>query len=125
MSTLNRPLFSTIGLALIVFLGGCASNTTRPAPEVAHVDMPANATLVTSGEVKSASATLRVNGLSCPLCATNVDAQLKKLPGVLAVQTDLGKGLVRVGLNSPYPTTDEIAKAIDNAGMTLVSISTP
>lgn len=64
---------------------------------------------------------MRVNGLSCPLCATNIEGQLKRLPGVNIVDIDLDQGLVSVSMGGKErPTRAQIARAIEDAGFTVV-----
>lgn len=71
------------------------------------------------------SATMRVNGMSCPKCANNIERQLTSLAGVESVDIDLGRGVVGVGFTpgAPHPSEAQLAKAINNTGFTLVSIS--
>lgn len=71
-------------------------------------------------------ATLWVTGLGCPLCAHNIDQQLKELPGVRAVRVDLGNGKVTAALaDSNPPTKDQLARAIVASGFTLTNIQMP
>lgn len=73
--------------------------------------------------VSGSAATLVVNGMSCPLCVTNLDKQLLRMPGVLAVQPNLNDGRVLVTVKplSP-PTRGELAKAVHESGFTLIRI---
>jgi copper chaperone CopZ len=80
----------------------------------------------TDAPIDSPTATLVVHGMSCPLCANNVDKQLLRVPGVQNVEIDMGDGSVRVQLaDSPRPSKADLARAVDQTGFTLVSISTP
>lgn len=69
-------------------------------------------------------ATLLVYGMSCPLCATNVDQQLLTLPGVSTVNVDLSNGWVTVLLKdgAARPSKRDLARAIVESGMTIVDI---
>lgn len=59
--------------------------------------------------------------MSCPLCATNVDKQLLKVPGVQAVKVNLNTGVIRVQVDQDQPpSSDALAKAINESGFTLV-----
>jgi copper chaperone CopZ len=72
------------------------------------------------------TAVLTVHGMGCPQCANNVDSQLMKVPGVESVSIDMGSGKVLAKLSpSNHPTRDQLAKAIDQTGFTLVKIDMP
>lgn len=72
-----------------------------------------------------ASAVLWVNGLGCPLCATNVDKQLERVPGVSSVAVDMSSGKVTIGLEGDTrPSPARLAHAVEDAGFTLVKVET-
>lgn len=74
--------------------------------------------------VSGENATLLVKGLSCPLCATNIDLQLKRLPGVDTVNVDFDAGKVFVGFKGDRrPSQRQLADAIADAGFTLTGIN--
>ncbi len=77
--------------------------------------------------VESAGATLWVYGMSCPKCVSNIDITLKDLVGVSQVQINMAAGIVQVGFSGErHPTPRQLAKAVDNAGLTLVRmVATP
>lgn len=61
-----------------------------------------------------------VSGMSCPLCAHNIEKQLKRDPNVSRVTVDLGKGEVTVVYAlAPLAAETSIRKAIDRAGFTV------
>ncbi len=71
-------------------------------------------------------ATMYVKGMSCPLCANNIDQQLMRVPGVEHVSVNLGSGEVRAMLDPKRPPTrDQLANAIENSGFTLDRIESP
>jgi copper chaperone CopZ len=76
--------------------------------------------------IRTPTATMAVHGLSCPLCASNVDKQLLRMPGVESVSVDLydGKLNIRVSQDAP-PTRGDLAKAIHESGFTLIKIEEP
>lgn len=75
--------------------------------------------------LKADAATLYVNGLGCPLCATNIDMQLKRVKGVTGTKVDLSTGKVDIQLPSPVkPSPQRLADAVADAGFTLVKIET-
>lgn len=68
-------------------------------------------------------ATLVVQGLSCPLCAHNLDKLLLKVDGVQTAVVNLADGTVLVGFDaSRPPETAALAKAVADAGFTLITI---
>jgi copper chaperone CopZ len=108
-------------LGLLAF--GCAANDRSPSgPNPIERRGQAVATEALSGP----SATLVVNGLSCPLCATNIDRQLLRVPGVTSATVDLGRGEVRLGLDGSGQTSRHaLDAAVDSSGFTLVEIRQP
>lgn len=102
--------------ACMVVLGlcaGCASTPGHLAPSVSG-----NGGLSGHREV-----VLEVQGLSCPLCAHNLDGQLVKIEGVEEATIDLGSGTVAVQLAEGHTVSRErLAKAVHDAGFTLTEI---
>ncbi|QOJ01888.1 MAG: heavy-metal-associated domain-containing protein [Phycisphaeraceae bacterium] len=70
-------------------------------------------------------ALLYVNGLGCPLCATNIDQQLERLPGVEGVRVDLGSGTVQLALAEGERRLSpmDLREAVADAGFTLVKVT--
>lgn len=94
-------LFFAVPLAL----GACRS---APSPS-STVDPPAAAT-----------ATMQIAGLSCPLCASNADKSLRRLPGVFDARTNLTTGEIRLWLDpAATPTPQTLADAVLDAGFTV------
>lgn len=112
---------SAAGLLAVVTLGGCASSGAAADPAAA-------ALLADNSPVSGTQATLVIKGMSCPLCANNIDTQLRRLNGVTDVQIDMSTGFVTVDLlagpPSSRPTRSALAKAVANTGFTLVEIRT-
>ncbi|MDX2017828.1 MAG: heavy metal-associated domain-containing protein [Planctomycetota bacterium] len=102
-------------LSLVFSIAGCQSGA------------PSAASMVDQGRpLTGASATLVVQGLSCPLCATNIDKTLTRVPGVQAAAVDLSRGEVRLTLAPDRkPTRAELAKAVRDSGFTLSEIREP
>ena len=69
---------------------------------------------------------LVVHGLSCPLCATNLDQQVKRIDGVRDSWIDLDTGRLRVEVEEGalVPVKD-LARAVDQAGFTLQGVEKP
>ncbi|MEM7680582.1 MAG: heavy metal-associated domain-containing protein [Planctomycetota bacterium] len=70
---------------------------------------------------------IEATGMSCPLCATNIDSVLMRHPGVGDVVVDLGAGRVYVGLvpGAEWPSAEQLADAVRDAGFTPVKVSLP
>jgi copper chaperone CopZ len=102
-------------LAIATWAGGCAS---MQAGTPGHDG---------SDEVIAGDrAVLVVHGMSCPLCANNVDEQLLAVPGVTAVSLDMGSGEATVTLDGTGRTTrGQLADAIDRSGFTLRDVRMP
>ena len=65
------------------------------------------------------TATLKIKGMSCQHCVMSVTKALNQLNGVQNVQVNLEKGEVRFE-NTKAVATDQIVKAITNAGYEVV-----
>lgn len=109
---------------------GCASNDGPASPATA-ADARGAESAPFSGDfrpIDADGATLVVRGLSCPKCANNVNLQLGKVSGVGETHIDMGSGEVRVAfdtLAAAHPSRAQLAKAITDAGFTVVDIRTP
>lgn len=121
---------SVVGLMV---LGGCAGSRGGGGGSVAgNPDENAVMHTVSAADLASAKGTkpvaskdvvLWINGMGCPQCVTNVDLQLERIDGAKDVRVDLANGKVAVRFEKePRPTPDRIAKAVSDAGLTLVKI---
>lgn len=107
-----------IGLSVATLaLTGCAGGSTAGnQPGIAE---PA-------AVVDSLTATLIVHGMSCPLCANNVDKQLLDVPGVSDVNVDMGTGEAKVKfMPGAKVTKQQLADAVDKSGFTLAEVRVP
>lgn len=131
---MNRPLHAARTLASLTLalaaLAGCATTQSADQPPAAsedavvHVATDADrAYLASKSPIDAERVTLAVNGLSCPLCATNVDKQLQGLRGVNSAAIDFANGQIDLNLVDPKPSPAMLAHAIDRAGFTLIKIS--
>lgn len=103
-------------LVLIGNLGGCASGggVRSEAALAAQQD---------ETPVVAETVTLVVHGMSCPLCANNVDKQLLDVPGVSAVQVDMSNGRVAVALAPEAGVSrKQLADAVHRSGFTLAEV---
>jgi len=81
---------------------------------------------VTKEPLNADSAVLYVNGMGCPLCATNLDLQLKRVKGVQSATVDLGVGTVAITMTgSSRPSPWRLHNAVEDAGFTLVRVQLP
>jgi copper chaperone CopZ len=76
--------------------------------------------------IQAPHATLKVYGMACPLCASNIDKNLAAMPGVSNVKVDMGKGLIHVDLAGPTrPTARDLANVVEDSGFTYKGITIP
>ncbi len=105
---------------------GCASSAGRVdevEPVVHEVTESDRALAASKAPLEAEEVVLYVNGMGCPLCATNIDLQLERVPGVRGVKTDLSAGTVRVTLGgAKRPSPAALGEAIEDAGFTLVKV---
>jgi copper chaperone CopZ len=104
--------------------GGGGASADKPVENaVVHTATPAeSARLKETAPVASEHVRLYVNGMGCPLCVTNIDRQLERLPSVKSTKVNLSDGTVDLELytkNRPSPA--QLAKAV-NGDFTLIKI---
>lgn len=109
-------------LALGVSVFGCqsGSQSTADAPSAdARAAQPESDLL----PADATAVVLNVEGLSCPLCATNLEKELKTLPAAGEVSIDLETGRVTVPLKGGLtPTRSQLRRLVVNSGFSLRSI---
>lgn len=109
--------FFVLSLSAMLFVG-CETTQRAGTGATAYADQ--------TTPIETSTATLVVHGMGCPLCANNVDKQLLTVPGVTDVNINLGNGEVKVHLApANRPSRQQLARAVDQSGFTLVSINTP
>lgn len=109
---MSTRLRSAAVLALALALASCGPKDAAPT--------------FTDAPITARSATLSVRGMSCPLCANNVDQQLMAIPGVQAVRVHMGTGDVAVDLSGNPPVSKkQLADAVYKSGFTLEGVKTP
>lgn len=119
-----------VTLAIPFGLAACAGSTadsgqTYEEDLIIHPVTEADKAAVKSEAPLAAdSATLWVNGLGCPLCASNLDVQLMRIEGVASVVVDLSDGTAALtfvpGADRPSPA--RLGHAVEDAGFTLVKV---
>lgn len=110
-----------IRMALLLFVGAlltaCQTSPSAQTPAGPTASMKFDDSAVVPGN----SVRVMAAGLSCPLCAHNIDTSMKQLPGVLNARVDLNTGAVAVTLDGLTPVTyGQLAKIIRDNGFTLV-----
>lgn len=136
---------NVLSAVLLGVLVGCTSAPKGPAPEgMPGIDMSGSKQVVSGSETSwehtptaadtafltdtkpltSKWATLYVNGLGCPLCASNIDRQLERLPGVAWLYVDLGHGVVQLNMSDKgeRPSPKLLADTVHDAGFTLIRV---
>ena len=110
-------------LAFTCLLAACASTPTAGPTHAASSTDAAADRPTSPGAVADDHIVLVAHGMACPKCVTNAELQLMKLPGVASVRIDMQHGILDMTMTGDRrPTQAEIAKAIDDAGLTLVSV---
>lgn len=107
----------------LLAVGGCATTgSSGDSHGGASKGETSNALLNDTTVVKGTSTTMLVHGMSCPLCAKNVDIELRRVKGVSLVTADLGEGFVYVTLDGSAPVTrGQLARAVNDSGFTIKS----
>ena len=122
---------SVLALAACGGGGGAKGVAGKDAYEqhpITHSVSAAEVAFAKSGApIAADSALLWVNGMGCPLCASNIDKHLLRLPGVSKADVDLGQGTVTLGLKpgAAHPSPARLGEAVEDAGFTLVKVQTP
>ena len=111
-----------ISLTAIACLLGCSTtHDSTVASKPAFVASPA--ATASNSPTATGSMALHVKGMGCPLCATNVRKSLERVPGVEAVNIDLGAGVVKVSAKAnAIPDETAIRKAVVDAGFELAKV---
>lgn len=102
-------------------LGGCASTS----PHASHADTGTGVSLTSTTPIEAGAVILEVRGLSCPLCATNLDKKLEGMGSVTSAVVNLEDGLVDVTFSdaAPRPSARDLSRAVTDSGFTLVRIT--
>jgi mercuric ion binding protein len=79
---------------------------------------------VSAQENSAQSATIQVDGLSCPFCAYGLEKHLKKIKGVEGVEINIKSGKATVALKHGAQVDDAVLKeAVKKAGFTARGIT--
>lgn len=133
MKTSTMFVLASAALPLAL-LSGCAGGGTRStaatneaAPQVGEgkqhsVSEAELATTRGSSPVAGAYTKLWINGMGCPQCVSNIDLQLERQLDAADLRVDLESGIVYANFAKTRPSPDQIAKATEDAGLTLAKI---
>lgn len=114
-----RAMCAALAVLLASHLPGCATGGATADGSSSWHALSAYGDEPIAGD----AAVLWLKGMSCPLCATNVDKQLKRLEGVKSAAIDLGNGTVTLRLEgSTRPSPRRLAEAVRESGFTLEKI---
>ncbi len=110
-----------IRMVLLLFVGvlltACQSSPSAETPPASS----ASTNFADDAVVPGNSVRVMAAGLSCPLCAHNIDASMKRVPGVTNARVDLSSGAVAVTLDGLTPVTyGQLAKIVRDNGFTLL-----
>lgn len=123
--TNSKPIAAPLAVACSLGLAFGLSLTTGGCAE-RHSAAPATGTTADDRPLAGREAVLTIFGMSCPLCANNVDKTLGAVPGISSVHVDMGSGKARITLDGATPVTRrQLAAAVDRSGFTLKGIETP
>jgi len=110
------PCRSVPSAFLIVLLAGALLPGTAAAQNSQNEKDP----------VKSADATVYVDGLACPFCAYGLEKKLKKLDAIRKMEVQLEKGRVLLAFKDGQSLTKkEIQTAVKEAGFTARTVEFP
>lgn len=103
----------------IACVGLIACETTPVATKPGPSSATSNA--ADTGVVPGRGVRVIAAGLSCPLCAHNIDKSMRQLPGVADARVNLDSGAVDVTLDGSTPVTyEQLARIVRDNGFTLV-----
>jgi len=129
------PIAGAAALACSAWMWGCAAGPDGAAGTegqyeenaVVHTATPEDTERLRASEpIAADTARLYVNGLGCPLCASNVDQQLSRQKTIRSFNVDLSTGIVSVAFApGRHPSPRDLVNIVEDAGFTLVKIETP
>lgn len=126
----SRIALRIVALGLVTVLPSACTSSGAAGPMqeehiINHQVSPEEMAAAKSTQpIAAQSVLLWVNGMGCPLCASNIDRQLERVKGVTTVNVDLGNGTVALGLSpsGPHPSPARLGDAVEDAGFTLVKV---
>ncbi|MCC5846032.1 MAG: heavy-metal-associated domain-containing protein [Verrucomicrobia bacterium] len=110
------------GLSLLAAVS-CVTTDAERVPQINPVPGEGSPEVMDLPVMLEQDAELVVFGLSCPLCASNLETQFRRIPGVAGHQTDLDSGIIHVQVRQgAFVQTEALRRAVADAGFTLREI---
>lgn len=112
-------IFSAACSCCVLCLCCCGSTQDRAVSSTGT-----GSVVVSDQDVFAKHATLRVDGLGCPMCAESISLLMGNIDAVTDSRVDLSTGTVHVDLNPSIAVSEvELRSAIDDGGFTFRSIA--
>ncbi len=114
-----------IALSCLVAAALLVACETTPKQTTDHNQTHSPQTTAPASRADTDTASMRVEGLSCPLCAHNLDRQVRRIEGVEDVRINLGTGAVTVEMNrlNAMVTEAQLRKAAEDSGFSVREIT--
>lgn len=107
INTFNRNMLPMLLMSALLIGTGCATLYGTDGDE----------------RVIYGDADIVVYGLSCPLCASNLDEQIQRIDGVTFAEIDLDTGHVAIRVDAESGVTvSALRRAVADAGFTLQEV---
>jgi copper chaperone CopZ len=111
-----------LGLSILL-AAGCATSDIEREPQINPVPRGTSSELSELPPILEQDAELVVFGLSCPLCASNLETQFRRIPGIAGHRMDLDTGVIHLQVRQGgCVPTGSVKRAVEDAGFTLQSI---
>lgn len=110
-----RPLgLAAVGCLLFVGCGPADSKSTATPPAAPLSDAPVMAA-VAAGKANAAWR-VPITGMSCDGCASGLQSELARTPGIAAAAVGFKEGLAVVAVDTNQVTFEKLAKVVVDAG---------
>ncbi len=110
------------GLSLFAAVS-CVTTETERLAQINPVPGEGSPAVMDVPVMLEQDAELLVFGLSCPLCASNLATQFRRIPGVAGHRVDLDSGIIHVQVRQgAFVQTEALRRAVTDAGFTLREI---
>lgn len=106
-----------------LLVAGCATTEIDRSPQINPVPGDARPELSDLPVMLEQDAELVVFGLSCPLCASNLETQFRRIPGIAGHRMDLDTGIIHVQVRQGgFVPAASVKRAVEDAGFSLQAI---
>lgn len=104
-------------------LAGCATTEAESQPQLYPLSGEAPPEVGGFPVMLQQDVELIVFGLSCPLCASNLESQFRRIPGITGHRIDLDSGVIHIQVRQGgFVSTPSLRRAVSDAGFTLQEI---